>query len=368
MAKVEGGRPVSRARRVQAELLTRNLDGVLVSNPVNIRYVTRFHGSAGILVITTSDCFLLVDPRYHERAAAEALGCEVIAVPPQTSLLTVAIQEACNRNARHLGFESAHTTVDVASQLVERAEALQVSLVPLPGFIESVRQVKDQEEIAALHRAAALTDAAMTHACALLRPGISESTLAWKIEAFMRQHGAESVAFPPIVAFGEHSSRPHHEPSGRKLQWGEIVLLDIGAQVGGYCGDLTRTLVVGEPPEGFEERFHAVLATLQQLEQSIRPGMLGSEADALAHQYLAQFSLSDFLTHPVGHAVGLEIHEAPYLAKRNTQPLPVGAVVTIEPAVYVPGWGGIRIEDCVVLGPGGTEKLTTAPYSFLPLQ
>ncbi|MCL5947303.1 MAG: aminopeptidase P family protein [Chloroflexi bacterium] len=323
----------------------------------------RLHGFFKPVVLKTS-AYLAVDPRYHERAQTEARDCQIFPVPPQTAITPAILRLAADLGLRTLAFEAHHITVAAAEEMRASAEPLGLTLIPTTNVIEQQRTVKDAGELALLERASLLTDQAMQYAISYLRLNITEQELAWEIESFIRTHGGEGVSFPPIVAFGENGARPHPTPTIQRLKNQEAILIDIGATVDGYCGDLTRTYWLGNPPPQFRQYHHAVLETLSILEQEIHSGLTGAQIDARAHEILGQYGLEQFLTHSAGHAIGLEVHEHPHLSQRDQAPILPGTVITLEPAVYLPRWGGIRIEDTVVMTEGGCRVLNHAPKSL----
>lgn len=356
---------MSRIAQLQSHLhKTNEYDALLVSAMTNIRYLCNFKGTSSLLLVLKTSSYLAVDPRYHERAQTETRDCQIFPVPPQTPILLAILRLAADLGLHTLAFEARHTTVATAEEMLASATPFGLTLIPTTNIIEQQRIVKDSEELAILERASLLTDQAMQHAINHLRPNITEQDLAWEIESFIRTHGGEGVSFPPIVAFSENSARPHHTPTAQQLKDQEAILLDIGAIVDGYCGDLTRTYWLGTPPSQFRQYHHAVLETLSTLEQEIHSGITGAQIDARAHDLLGQYGLEQFLTHPVGHAIGLEVHEQPYLSRHNQLPIVSGTVITLEPAVYLPHWGGIRIEDTVVVTENSLRVLNHAPRSL----
>ncbi|HEV7216663.1 MAG TPA: M24 family metallopeptidase, partial [Chloroflexota bacterium] len=239
-------------------------------------------------------------------------------------------------------------------------EASTGTLVKTTRLVEGLRQTKDAEELQRIQRAIDLTDRAMAHAAGLLQPGISEALLAWEVELFMRTHGAEGLAFPTIVAFGANSALPHHQSGERRLQAVDPVVIDMGARVDGYCADLTRSFCLAPESGRFAEIYGVVLEALQAAEREVHAGLTGQQADAVARDVISRHGYGEYFGHSLGHSLGLAIHESPSLSRLNEKPLPPGVVETIEPGIYLPDWGGIRIEDVVVLEEQGTRILTGA--------
>lgn len=357
-----GSRLAAARRQLSAVEGESPLDGVLITDGANRRYLSGFTGSAGILLITASAALLLTDSRYIEQATAQAREFEVIKYegPPWP---TVAAQ-AKRLSAHRLGFESEEMSVDSYRRLLQalEREAAEVELVPLRGFVEQLRQVKDAGEIELIRQAVEIADRAFEQVAAGLRPGTTEREVAWLLEVAMRQRGADGLSFPIIVAAGPNGAMPHHSPSDRPIQAGEPVVIDMGCRYRGYCSDMTRTIVLGEAGEQFWHVYQTVLQAQQACEAGVRAGLLGKQADALARDVIAAAGHKEHFGHGTGHGVGLEIHEAPYLTftERGEATLPERCVVTVEPGIYLSGWGGVRIEDMIVVGQARSQILTTA--------
>jgi Xaa-Pro aminopeptidase len=338
-----------------------NVDGFLVTKLVNVRYLTGFTGSNGALLLRpTGDGTFATDGRYETQAQGE--------VPDLPHLIsrTVAAdlaQEAAAQGIRQLGVEAHHLTVTAHAE-VQRAAGEQVELVDIGELVERHRTVKDAEELRLLKQACAITDATFSQILGEIRPGVSERELDWRLQAIMREHGAEAPAFDAIVGFGPNSAIPHHQPSDRKLQTGDLVKLDFGARVGGYHADMTRTVVVGQPAD-WQRELHALVQQVQeQGRRAVRPGAVPGDIDAEVRAAIE--AAGKTFQHGLGHGVGLEIHESPLLGPNSTAARLVDRVpVTVEPGVYLPGRGGVRIEDTVVVGPDGAEPLTHSPRDLI---
>ena len=334
----------------------------MVTEGANRRYLSGFTGSSGQLLISESAALLLTDFRYVEQAGAQAADFEVVKTEGHA---WPAIAEQVQRlGARRVGFESETLTVDQHIRLSEalREKAPEAELVPLRGFVERTRQVKDSAELALIRRAVLIGDRALESVAAELRPGMTEREIAWQLEVEMRQRGADGLSFPIIVASGPNGAMPHHRPSDRPVQAGETITIDMGCVVAGYCSDLTRTVVIGQPDAKFWEVYNLVLRAQQACEDRLKAGMTGNAGDALARDVIAAAGHKEHFGHGTGHGVGLAIHEDPRLTFSSAGEAVVedGAVVTVEPGVYLPGWGGVRIEDMVVVGKDRCHILTTA--------
>jgi Xaa-Pro aminopeptidase len=345
----------TRLARIREKLAAEEVDGFLVKKGANTRYLSGFTSEDGQLLITGDQAFLLADFRYYEQAERQAPGYQLykVAKPFPEAFADLVHETGCTRVA----FES----TSVFYSLYEELAAIEgLALVPVKGWVEELRAVKTPAEIAPTRRAVAISDAVIAALPELLHAGMTERELAWEIEAYMHTHGADDVAFPVIAAGGPNGAMPHAVPSERVLVPGEPVVLDLGAKVEGYCSDLTRTVCIGQPDERFREVHAIVLAAQEAAEAGIRPGMLGKEADALARQVIVEAGYGDAFGHGLGHGVGLEVHERPSAGQRSEDRLEPGMLVTVEPGIYLPGWGGVRIEDLVLITDYGVEILSRA--------
>ncbi|HWO69721.1 MAG TPA: Xaa-Pro peptidase family protein, partial [Actinomycetota bacterium] len=326
-----------RRERLAAELRARGLDALLVTRLPNVRYLTGFTGSNGQVVVAAEGrAVLLTDGRYEGQAAREAPDLER-RVSRDGALAPAALEAARALGAARLAFE-ATLAYREARELEERADGLEVRAAE--GVVERLRWEKDPDELRALERAQELTDLAFERLPGLLREGVSEREVGLELEVAVRRAGAEALAFDPIVAFGEHAAEPHHRPCDRSLRRGDVVKVDLGARASGYHADMTRTLAFGEPPAELHD-LHALVARAQAAGlAALRAGATAGEVDAAARGVIAGAGLGERFPHGLGHGVGLEIHEGPWLRPGGAEPVPAGAVVTVEPGVYVPGLGG----------------------------
>lgn len=353
---------MERVPRIRSLLAQQQLDAMLIAKPENRRYLTGFTGSAGFAVITASEALLLADFRYVEQARAQAPGFEVIKADRQ--FIDTLAEGAAARGLVRIGFEADGLTYKQHADFGKRlAPAV---LVPVEG-VDRVRWVKDSEEIARITRAVEIADAAFTHILGFLKPGAVERDVAVELEFFMRRRGAEKEAFESIVASGPRSALPHGRASDRVLHKGDFVTLDFGALYEGYVSDCTRTVVLGEATPKHKEIYGIVLAAQRAALAGIKPGMTGREADGLARTLITEAGYGETFGHGLGHGVGLAVHEGPTLSPREEAVLAPGHVVTVEPGIYLPGWGGVRIEDLVVIAAGGCRSLTRLPTDLLVL-
>jgi Xaa-Pro aminopeptidase len=359
--------PDRRAER-QAALKTalgaEGLDGLLVTHLPNIRYLTGFTGSAALLLVRTDATILISDFRYAAQAPAEVGSAAVVEID-QRSVWERLGRLLAARQTGGLGIEAQSLTVRDA----ERVSGLtRGTVVPTVDLVESLRAVKSPEEVAAIRAAACLAQEALAEVLPGIRPGQSELEVGAALEGALRRRGSEWHPFPTIIASGPRSALPHARTSDRTVAVGELLLLDFGAQVDGYCADLTRTVVVGARADNRQRTVHELVQTAQRRAiEHLRPGMPAREGDALARDVIATRGFGEAFGHSLGHGLGLEVHEAPRLAPTSDTPLPPHAVVTVEPGVYFPGWGGIRLEDDVYLGPDGTECLSDGRTELLEL-
>jgi Xaa-Pro aminopeptidase len=345
------------------KLAALQLGGLLVTNPVNRRYLSGFTGTSGCVLLTASESWLLTDFRYTVQAAQQAPDLTV--VEHGLKMIDTVRELAASSGIRRLGFEQEHV---VFADYDAWTKALAgIELVPLSGIVEELRMIKDEAELAVMRDAASLADETFRHIAGFIRPGLRENEIALEMEIFMRAKGATSTSFETIVASGERSALPHGVASDRIVGTNEFVKLDFGAYYRGYCSDLTRTLVVGKPTDKHKEIYEIVLEAQLTALAGIKPGMTGREADALARDVIARYGYGDRFGHGTGHGLGMEIHEAPRLSKAGEIVLRPGMTVTVEPGIYIPGFGGVRIEDDIVITENGNTLLTSSPKELIVL-
>lgn len=345
---------VERRERVR-ERLGSGVDALLVTAPVNIRYLTGFTGSNGQLLLDAKPVFF-TDGRYDEQSAAQVPDLERTIYSGTRKLTDVLAPELSDRGIARLGVEATHTTLGSSERW--KSALTDVELVPVTEVVEAVRARKDEVEIDAIRRAQGIAERAVSSVLGNWTDG-SEIELALALEWEMRTNGSEGVAFEIIVATGPHSALPHASPRSQRANLDEILLIDIGARADGYCSDMTRTFLGPNAPDELARACEAVLRALEAGCDAVRPGAKTSEVDRAARDVLAQDGLAELFVHSTGHGVGLDIHEAPSLTISAEDVLEPGMVVTIEPGVYLPGIGGVRIEDLLVVTDEGAENLTT---------
>ena len=326
----------------------------------NRRYLSGFTGSAGYLLISQTEAVLATDFRYIEQAGKQAPDFKVERIGGRGTWLP---KLASEMELQRVGFESEDLTVATFSALqktIEESESPQLELVTTAGIVEKLRAYKYKHELELLARAVEIADQAMDEVSPSIEPGVTEAEVAWKLEVAMRERGAEAIAFDTIVAAGPNGALPHHRAGDKVIQQGESVVVDMGATYQGYCSDLSRTFIVGEPDETFRRVYDTVLHAQTTAEEKVAAGMTGTETDAIARDIIADAGYGDNFGHSLGHGVGLAVHELPGVGPTSSEPLEDGMVFTIEPGIYLSGWGGVRIEDMVVMENGRARIISNA--------
>jgi Xaa-Pro aminopeptidase len=352
-----------RRRRLRDALAATEADAALVTRLVNVRYLTGFTGSNAALLVTADGAVLATDGRYTTQAGEEAPDVD-LAVDRQCARALVT-RAAAHRLGR-LAFEAHDVTVELHAELAGLDHA--PGLVALGHAVERLRTVKDEDELALLREACAISDRALAETLDGIAPGQTEREVARALEARMVELGADGPAFETIVATGPNSAVPHHQPTDREVVRGDLLKIDFGARYGGYHADCTRTVVVGREPEAWQREIFDVVRSAQRVgRHALRVGADVRDVDAAARQVVADAGYAEQFPHGLGHGVGLEIHEAPLMGYDKTGRLDARTPVTVEPGVYLPGRGGVRIEDTLVVGDGGPELLTNTPKDLLVL-
>lgn len=347
-----------RLAAVRRHLAEWGVQAVLISSAANRRWLTGFTGSWGFVLVSAEQALLATDFRYWEQARQQAPDFTLFQWRRNTEKAMPA-EFLAQAGVNRVGLEA--NDVTLAAYETWRT-ATGIDFTPLKSSVEPLRAVKTQFELGKIRAAAAITDRAMQQMQTLAQPGLSERQLAWALEKAMREDGASGMAFDVIVASGPNAALPHHHPGERQLEIGDAIVIDMGAELDGYHSDLTRTFFLGSDPTArFREVYHLVWQAQEAALRGLRAGLTGQAADALARDVITAAGHGEQFGHSLGHGVGLEIHEEPRLAASNDKPLPERAVVTVEPGVYIPGWGGVRIEDLVVLTADGLEMLSACP-------
>ncbi len=339
----------NRRQKLLQKLTEKEIDGILISQPENRNYLSGFDGSSGYLLITPQDAILATDFRYTEQAKAQAPDYQIFKITANTPDWFHRLTSELNLS--RLGFEAEHITFAMYRQLSDILNKAQsrLKLVPVDGLVESLRAIKEPEEIELITKAVETADRAFEYIDGTVRAGMTEKELAWETEKFMRENGSQSVPFDVIVASGPNSALPHAKPSQRQIGSGEPIVIDIGARFGGYASDLTRTICLGVPDDTFKKVYDTVLGAQLAAIAIIKEGMSGNEADSLARTVIEQAGYGEAFGHGLGHGVGLAPHEQPRLGPNSTELISSGMVFTVEPGIYLSGWGGVRIEDLAVM-------------------
>jgi Xaa-Pro aminopeptidase len=361
----------ARERRLTAlrsAIASSQLDALLVSSLPNIRYLSGFSGSSALLIVTPNDALLLTDFRYSIQANAEVAGAARVVIEPTSLWSRLWAELPLMGDVESIAYESGHLTHADFQRLVDPPQGgTRWQWRPSVNVVESLRERKDESEIATIREAVRIAETALERTVVRVKAGMTELAICGILEGELRACGSEAHPFETIIASGERAALPHARSSGRQVAAGELLLIDFGAEFGGYCSDITRTFVVGRASAEQREIHDVVREANATASGAIRAGMRGKDADAVARGYIERRGWGDAFGHSLGHGIGLEVHEAPRLSKVADAPLPVGAVVTIEPGIYRPGWGGVRIEDDVLLTADGPEVLTKFPRELMEL-
>ena len=351
-----------RIERLRALLTEKVVDAVLVTKEENVHYFSGFRGDSTALLVTHERLLLVTDSRYTEQASAEASLYEI--VEQRDGLYRKVAELAVEAGVVALGYEGAALVCDQYEKLKEMLGEISfdTSLA-----LDALRQVKDTDEIALIRRACAIADEGFAHIIRYIQPGMTELEVAAELEHYMRTLGSERPAFQTIIASGVRGSLPHGIASDKVIARGELVTMDFGAVCAGYHSDITRTICVGRADARQREIYDAVLSAQMRALAVLRPGVTGIEVDRIARDSLAEKNFEQYFGHGLGHSLGLEIHEEPRLSKAGKHIMQPNMLITDEPGVYIPGWGGIRIEDTVLITADGSEPLTRAPKEFIEI-
>ena len=350
-------------KQIAAKLPEYGIDAMLLSSAPGEFYGVGFHGE-GYVMVTAGECRYFTDSRYIEAAEKTVTGA-AITMTGRGKSYPVLIQEGINElGIRKLGFEDSYMTVAEYKRL---EGALQVELVPAQGLVNGLRAAKDQEELDAMVKAQRISERAFDEILKIIKPGVTEKEIAAKLEYDMLRFGAQKMSFDPIVVSGPNGSLPHGVPGDKKVESGEFITMDFGCIYDGYCSDMTRTVALGEPTEEMRKVYNVVLqAQLAGLAAS-KAGVTGKSIDAAARKVIEDAGYGEYFGHGYGHSVGIEIHESPNANMRDETPMPVGAAVSAEPGIYLPGRFGVRIEDVAIMTEDGCIDITKAPKDLIVL-
>ncbi|OIK13795.1 Xaa-Pro peptidase family protein [Bacillus sp. MUM 13] len=353
---------MEKLQRFRQALENVQADGFLITSTYNRRHMTNFTGSAGVVLISQSEAKFITDFRYTEQAGKQAQGYDI--VQHKGSIPEEVAKQAKDMGIKKLGFEQEHLTF---SSFKSYENAFDGELIPVSGLVEKLRLIKTPSEIKILKEAADIADAAFTHIVDFIRPGITELDVSNELEFFMRKQGATSSSFDIIVASGKRSALPHGVATDKVIETGDFVTLDYGAYFNGYVSDITRTLAVGQPSDELKKIYNIVLEAQLRAMAGIKPGMTGKEADALTRNLIDEKGYGEYFGHSTGHGIGLEVHEGPALSLKSDIILEPGMAVTVEPGIYLPGIGGVRIEDDTIVTKEGNEALTHSSKELIIL-
>lgn len=348
--------------KLRKALVEENVDGLLITNDYNRRYMTGFTGSTGVAIVTKDDAVFITDFRYTEQAKNQVQNFRI--VQHDSVIYKEVAAQVEKMGIKTLGFEKDTMTYGMFETY---KSLINAELIPLSGLIEKIRLIKTEQEINIIKVACEIADNAFSHILEFIKPGVTELEVSNELEFFMRKQGATASSFDTIVASGVRSALPHGVATEKVIEKGDFVTLDFGAIYNGYVSDITRTISVGQPSEKLKEMYQTVLESQLLALEKVGPGMTGIQADAVARDYLTSKGYGEAFGHSTGHGIGLEVHEGPGLSSRSETVLEPNMIVTIEPGIYLPGIGGVRIEDDILITETGNEKLTHSTKDLIIL-
>ncbi len=352
-----------RKESVYEILQNKSLDAILITSSENCYYLSGFTGTAGVIVITGERDYFITDFRYLEQAGEQVSGCEIKEISRNKEEKLA--EFLTDLNISSLGFEDDHVSYEYYHKMIDLCE--DITFVPLKGSVKDLRLIKEPEEIENIKKAVEITERAFDKLLDYIEPGRTEKELAAELEYLLRKEGGEKPAFDFIVASGKRSSLPHGVASDKKVARGEFITFDFGTHYNNYCSDMTRTVILGKPDEKQREVYEIVLQAHRQVSNNLRAGMSGVEADAIAREIITEAGYGDNFGHGLGHGIGIEIHEAPKLSTQSEDTLKPGMVVTNEPGIYISDWGGVRIEDDLLVEEDGCAVLNSSSKELIIL-
>ncbi len=351
---------MERIEKLKGKLTKASVDAFLVSDMINLRFLSGFTGSAGSLLITPDEAIIFTDSRYTEQAAQESPGFTIIQTLIETDVIK---QTMASLGINTIAFEKDHVTYVIWEKFLKNFKDL--NLIGVSGWVEELREIKSETEIECIAKAQEIAQSAFKEVLSSIRAGVKEIDLALELEFKMRKSGSEGVAFPFIVVSGERSSLPHGRPTDKKLKPGEFVTFDFGARYNGYCSDMTRTVVVGPVSDKHRKIYETVLKAQLASLSAVKPGVVGKQVDYAGRKVIEDAGYGKYFGHGMGHGVGLNVHERPSVGRASEDVLRPGMVVTVEPGIYIPGFGGVRIEDLVVVTEDGNRNLTVSEKQLI---
>jgi Xaa-Pro aminopeptidase len=356
---------INRLKQLKAIMQDNELESFFVTDPLTIRYLANFTGTTALLFFTLTEQFLITDSRYAEQANNQSLNFEIIKIRSSNLWFEDISKIIKSKNIKNVGFETTMTYLQYL-QLKENLPA-NVRTIATTKLVEKIREIKDEAEIAIITQACKIADAAFDYILGEIKPGVEEIEIANKLEFFMRNLGATGLAFNTVVASGVRSSMPHGVASKKKIAQGDIVTLDYGCRYKGYVSDMTRTIALGKPDNTLKKIYNIVLEAQKRAIDIAKPGTLTLEYDKAARSYITQKGYGKNFSHGIGHGIGLEVHEGPYILKKRKKYLQKNHVITAEPGIYLPGIGGVRIEDDLLITADGHRLLTKSPKELIIL-
>jgi len=337
-----------------------SLEAVLLISDPNRNYMSGFTGDESFSVITEERAIFITDSRFTEQARQQVKDYEIVEY--KGTFADFLAKLAKELNIKNLGFEQ---DVVSYSTYMTYKEKLHCELIPMNGIVEELRLIKDENEADSIRKAAAIADKAFEHMVTFIKPGMTEREIGLELEFFMKKAGAKDLSFTSIIASGVRSSLPHGSATDKVVNEGEFLTLDFGCIVDGYCSDMTRTIVLGKPSEKMLDVYNTVLEAQDRALKAVKPGISGAELDKIARDYITEKGYGSYFGHGLGHGVGRQVHELPHVNYRGTNPLKAGMVITDEPGIYIPEFGGVRIEDLILVTEDGYEVLSKSPKQLI---
>lgn len=353
---------ISRVANLRKEMIEEDISSFLITSSYNLRYLTGFTGTTGVALITLEEAFFITDFRYTEQAETQCEGYKI--VQNHGPIFDVVADLVEEKELINLAFEEATVSF---KEYVQLEMILEVDLIPVSGMIEELREIKDDSEIEIIQKACEIADQAFSHILTYIKPGMTEIQVANELDFHMRSLGASSVSFETIVASGLRSAMPHGVASEKVIEQGDFITIDFGCYYQGYVSDMTRTISLGEPSEKLKEIYQIVKEAQQKVLDIAKPGMAGAELDAVARDFITSKGYGEAFGHSTGHGIGLEIHEGPNVSKMAEKVFVSGNVITNEPGIYLPGIGGVRIEDDMLVTDNGIKRLTHSEKELIIL-